>query len=173
VARQLSWNYRMTEITAAVAIVQLERARGYCAEIVANAHLYEQAIHGVEWLVPQRIPEGSRSAYHFFACRFDGERHGIPLDRFRTALREAGCGGSVGYTQKPAYLYPVFSEPIAYGRGCPTRCPLYAGDPGYRQGACPVAEDILPRMVIFYTTGPREGHERNAEKLADLLRRLG
>ena len=172
VARQLSWNYRMTEITAAIALVQLDRARQYCADTIANAALYAQAAQGVEWLVPQRIPQGSQSTFHYWACRFDGARRGISLDQFKAALREAQCGGSVGYTQKPAYLYPVFSEPVAYGKGCPTRCPLYKGDPGYRPGACPVAEDILPRMVIFYTTGPRDQHEQNAEKFAEMIRRL-
>ncbi|OGG54431.1 MAG: hypothetical protein A3F84_06725 [Candidatus Handelsmanbacteria bacterium RIFCSPLOWO2_12_FULL_64_10] len=172
VARRLSWNYRMTEITAAIALVQLERARQYCTDTAANAMLYEQAAQGVEWLVPQRVLPDCRSTYHFWTCLFDGARHGIPLDRFKAALKEAQCSVSVGYTQRPAYLYPVFSEPIAYGKGCPTRCPLYKGDPGYRPGACPVAEDILPRMALAYTTGPREQHERNAERLAEVARKL-
>src|SRR5262249_43543561 len=33
----LAWNYRMTELVAAVALVQLERARSYVADTVANA----------------------------------------------------------------------------------------------------------------------------------------
>lgn len=165
VAHRLAWNYRMTELVAAIALVQLERARKYVDEIVANANLYTEAIMDTEWLVPQRVPEGYKHSYHIWVCTFEGERYGIHYDDFKKAVSDVGCSAGFGYTQQPAYLYPAFYEPIAYGRGCPIKCPLYEGKLNYSRGACPVAEEIIPKMVLIYTAGPKESHERNAELL--------
>jgi hypothetical protein len=39
----------------------------------------------------------------------------------------------------------------------------------YREGMCPVAEDLMPRLIITGTLGAREKHQENAEKLRDVI----
>jgi hypothetical protein len=50
------------------------------------------------------------------------------------------------------------------------RCPFYQSDYRYREGLCPVAEDLMPRLV---TTGlvelPPDEAKRRAEKLHNAI----
>ena len=42
----------------------------------------------------------------------------------------------------------MFRNPNAYGnKGCPYNCHLYNGVVDWKAGMCPVAEDVIPRMV--------------------------
>jgi dTDP-4-amino-4,6-dideoxygalactose transaminase len=140
------------------------------AETVANARRYQEAISGCDWIVPQHVPPHSTHANHLWVPLFNGDRRGISLQRFRTRAQEVGLACNFGYLQTPAYQHRVFLEPLAYGRGCPTGCPLYEGDRGYRPGACPTAEEILPRMMLFATTvAPHHTVEANAARLRQLV----
>lgn len=170
-APTLAWNYRMSELVAAVGLAQLERAEAYVEETIANARIYEQALDGCGWIVPQMVPEESTHVYHIWVPAYYGDRRGIPLERFKARAAEVGLSCNFGYLQKPAYLHDVFQQPIAYGRGCPTHCPFYDGDRGYRPGACPNAEALMPRLMLFGTTlADRKSVERNAERLRQLVR---
>ena len=63
-------NYRMTELTAAVARVQMRRARGYVAEDRASAQLYAAAVEGCAWLRPQQAGADSVHSYHLWVAAF-------------------------------------------------------------------------------------------------------
>jgi len=96
-------------------------------------------------------------------------KYGIDYEKFQEAVKEVDCTVGFGYVGgKPAYLWPVFYEPIAYGRGCPMMCPHHEGaafrQANYQPGSCPNAEEILPKMMLVgVTCGDRAEHQRNAE----------
>lgn len=174
VAHGLHWNYRMTEMTAAVGVAQLERAPGYMADLVAAADLYSAAVGDCPWLAVQRGPAGAQSTYHFWVAAFWGDRHGISREDFALVLKEEECQVGIGYTNMPAYRHPLLTDRNAYGRGCPLECPHYTGTGNrYPDGLCPVAEEVIPRMVLAYTFADRAYHERNAEALQRVVSRLG
>lgn len=128
------------------------------------------------------MPPHVRHAYHLYAAVFDPQaaaEHGVNYAAFQAACREEGVGFGFGYTDKQAYLHPVFAEPRAYGdafgRGCPSLCPHYTGTlqpgggqemraagahertsgaPPYRQGDCPQAETLLP-YLMWTAVSPR------------------
>ena len=164
----LAWNYRMNELTAAVGRVQLTRAKDYVRYCQENARLYNEAVEGCEWIVPQATPEGRENAYHIWAAAFYGDRCGISIDQFRERCEQVGVSLSIGYIGKPAYLQPVINQPVAYGRGCPVQCPLGAGV-RYEEGLCPNAEELMGRLILIGAGGEREGHEANAEKLRQVI----
>ncbi len=174
VAHGLHWNYRMTEATAAIGIGQLERAPGYIAGLQAVAGLYDEAVAGCEWLTVQRGGPEAVHTFHMWTATFWGDRYGVSRESFQRALQEHECAASVGYTQMPAYKHPVLAERMGYGKGCPLDCPLYAGAGNrYPEGLCPVAEEVIPRMVLVYTFGDEADHRRNAERLRAVVDSLG
>jgi dTDP-4-amino-4,6-dideoxygalactose transaminase len=162
---RLMWNYRLNELVAAVGVVQLRRARGYVESAIANAQLYNEAVRDVAWIRPQRVPADRRHAYHLWAATFEGDRYGISLERFNAALAERQVRASVGYIQTAPYLHDVYTAPLTYGRGCPMACPLQASEVQYVEGLCPVAEELMPRLILIGTVGDRAQHRENAEKL--------
>ena len=156
----LGWNYRMTELQAGVMLAQMDRADDIIAAHHRAGALYREAAKESPWLVPQRVDEGCVNAYHAVAFRFEGDSEGIPVERFQKCMAEHGCPVSIGYKRRSAAEDPIFTEVLAYGKGCPIRCPHYGGQARYGPGVTPVADRAVPRMVVMpmdvYTPGKTE-----------------
>ena len=162
-------NYRMTELTAAVARVQMRRARGYVAEDRASAQLYAAAVEGCAWLRPQQAGADSVHSYHLWVAAFSPQSGGPSLEDFKAACAEENAGFSFGYVGVPAYLHPVFSLGGSYGV---SRAPQSQPLP-YRRGWCPVAESLMPRLMITgISARDQDFHRRNAAALRRAVQRL-
>lgn len=169
----LGWNYRMTELQAGVMLAQMDRADGIISAHHKAGALYCEAASETAWLVPQRVADGCVNAYHAVAFRFEGDREGISVERFQKTMVEHGCPVSIGYKRRSAAEDPIFTEVLAYGKGCPIRCPHYKGRARYGKGVTPVADRAVPRMVVMpmdvYTPGRTEEY---AEKIHAGLKTL-
>lgn len=144
----LSSNYRMTEFQAAVGAAQLKKVPGYLTTYREGKKVLDEAVADCPWLDARKeLPESLVSPY-MWACIFRGERAGVPYGVFKAALRQAGGNFGTGFTQRPAYMYEIFRNPNAYNnKGCPYNCHLYEGKVDWPPGLCPVAEDVIPRLV--------------------------
>jgi len=140
---------------AALALTQWDHAKEYVARDAQLAQLYSSAVEGCSWLAPQKISEDNWCAYHIWAATYTGDEAGIRYDDFMKVLREKGGDyflpsfmpyGAFGLKPSPVYRYPIFNEPLAYTKRCPTFCPHYEGEVDYSEGACPRAEYLVPRM---------------------------
>ncbi|MCS7224437.1 MAG: DegT/DnrJ/EryC1/StrS family aminotransferase [Armatimonadetes bacterium] len=173
VAYGLHWNYRITEQTSAIGLAQLEKARDYVNELIEIGKLYDEAVGNCPWLTIQKAPYPAQHTYHFWAAVFWGDRHGIEKEAFQRVLQEENCTVNIGYTNMPAYKHPVIAQRMGYGRGCPLDCPFYTGSHNqYPEGLCPVAEEVIPRLVLVYTFSHKDFHKRNAEALHRVIERL-
>lgn len=168
VAHGLHYNYRMNELTAAVGIAQLERLPELIAGLKKNAKYFDEAIRGCAWLTPQSASD-AESTYHFWAANFNGDEFGISLDEFRRALDEAQCGVWMGYTGMPAYRHPVIKDRLAHA----FHCGSVKEKVEYPDGLCPIAEKVIPRMVLAYTLQPEDSAKASAEKLHNVIQKLG
>jgi dTDP-4-amino-4,6-dideoxygalactose transaminase len=170
VAHSLDFNYRMNEPTAAIGLAQLETLPETIAQLKRHARYYDEAVAGCPWLELQRGPDGAEHSFYHWAATFRGEKHEIALDDFTTAIQEAGLSSiSVGYTKIPAYCHPVIRDQLAHAFHCPEN---RATRRSYGHGLCPVAEEIIPRLVLGYLIEPEETAKREAEKLSGAIRRL-
>lgn len=170
---RVAWNYRINEVVSAIGTVQLKRARGYADICMESARHYSDAARGFDKLVvPQAVPAGRVNTYHIWTALFEGDKVGVSYDEFQQAHAEAGLGVNFGYIGKPAYLHPTIAEPVGYGKGCPRMCPFADTNPAYKEGLCPVAEDMMPRLMLMGTGGDPEDHRRAAEKWRGVLERF-
>jgi len=160
--------FRMTEMQAAIGLAQLEKVEGYIEEYRKSYGVLSDAIAGCEWLQPRAIKEGCGNSPYVFSFLFRGDAQGIRLDDFKQALFDTGENFNIGFTQVPAYKYKLFTQPMAYqNKGCPLHnCPYYKGNYEYKDGLCPTAEDVLPRLV---STSCMIGRN-DAKRVADALR---
>lgn len=146
---ELATVFRMTELQGAVAYAQLAKVQGYIEEYRRSYSVLSEAIAGVEWLQPRAVKEGCGMSPYIFSFLFRGEQYGIDFEAFKEALFATGVNFNIGFTQVPAYKYKLFRQPMAYqNKGCPLKgCPYYEGSYEYRDGLCPTAEELLPRLV--------------------------
>lgn len=168
-APRLSWNFRINELTAAVASVQWERAEGYVAEDRCSADLYRQGIANCQAVSVQAPDPQARHSYHLWGATYEGERTlGLGQSEFQRLCTEEGAKVGFGYIGVPLYLHPQFhlGGPFGY------QVWRQAGTAPYRRGYCPVAEDLMPRlMLVGISNQTKEFHQRNAEALGKAVRR--
>jgi dTDP-4-amino-4,6-dideoxygalactose transaminase len=159
----------MNEMTAAIGLAQLQRVDGYIEEYNHNLSVMNEAIAGCTWLRNRHVPEGATQSGYIWSCLWEGDKHGLDHDRFKEVVKELEIPLGFGFTQAPAYTYDIFKVSTAYGHAdCPVRCPFYESDYRYHDGLCPVAEDLIPRIV---NCGLVEVEPDEIERRAELLRK--
>ena len=99
---RIGYNYRMTEIAAALGLGQLERLDHHNAARRRNAASLTAALAGLDWLLPPREPEGCQHVYNQYTVRVLTGR-----DALSRHLAAQGIGTRVYYPHliplSPAY----------------------------------------------------------------------
>lgn len=120
---ELGYNYRMTDIQAALGCSQMDKLEGFLARRRQLAERYHQAFAGRPNLVVPKQLENTKSGWHLYVVQV--------LERDRkevfAALQEAGIGANVHYI-------PVYHHP-------------YYRNHGYQETFCPQAEKLYQHMV--------------------------
>lgn len=108
----LGYNYRMTDIQAALGLSQLQRLDEFINKRQYLAAKYNTAFMG-STIIPQEQCEYSSSAYHLYVVRVPKSRH---RETFKS-LREQGIGVNLHYI--PVYCQPDFGKFEIYKRNYP------------------------------------------------------
>ncbi len=165
-------NYRMTEVTAAVGLAQLEKVDN----IVNNTYnktleILNNAIKDCDWLKARNVPKEAHMSGYWWSCTWEGEQHNLYYEKFKQLEKEMNIGLRFGFNLYPAYEFPFFRESTAYRTqpDCPVRCPFYTSKSNYRYtwGLTPVTEDLMQRLItvnLIFLSIPE------AEKMADKIR---
>jgi len=113
----LGYNYRMTDVLAAIGRVQVGRLAELTAARRANAAAYDEALGDLPGITIPFVPAGVEHAYHQYSILVDPELtpNGIDRDGVRAALAARRVGSGV-YYPKPLHLHPLFAE-FGYGPG--------------------------------------------------------
>lgn len=130
---ELGFNYRLTDIQAALGLSQLARLDQYVQKRQALAARYDRLLAGLPLILPYRSPD-SLSALHLYPVQIDDGRSRLGRLELFNFLREKGIGVNVHYI-------PVHTQP-------------YYRDLGFKPGDFPEAEKYYARALslpIFYT----------------------
>jgi dTDP-4-amino-4,6-dideoxygalactose transaminase len=87
----MGFNFRMTDIQAAIGLAQLDRLAGFTAKRRANAEYYNNHIHSV---VTPRVKPGYEHVWHQYTIRVNGGRK---RDNAVKKLSEADIGTGIYY----------------------------------------------------------------------------
>jgi perosamine synthetase len=108
---ELGFNFRMTDVHAAIGLAQLLKLEKFNQARQQNAAYLSQCLEGVQ--VPF-VPEGSQHVYHQYTVRVpDGRR-----DSLRTYLQEKGVGSEV-YYPVPVHKQTFYVEELGYDLSLP------------------------------------------------------
>lgn len=156
----LGWNYRMSDLCAAVALGQLERLEDLVEMRKLAAKHFEKVVSNCSWLIPQKVPEGNKSSYWSFVVKLNTVK--IKWEDFRHKFIEYG-GNGIYAAWKLSYLEPVFREKNFLSR---ENLPQYINY-SYQKGLCPIAESIQPNLLQLKTN---YWDESQAIKQAEILK---
>jgi dTDP-4-amino-4,6-dideoxygalactose transaminase len=145
----IGFNYRMTEIEAAIAIEQLKKLENLLIPRIRAAEYLTRHLSGFPGIVPPHVRSGVRHGYYVYSIIYHAEDVGIPREKFVSALNVEGIPMANGYVE-PLYLEPCYQQQIAFGRnGFPFTYPGYAGHVNYQPGICPVTERMYYKELMY------------------------
>jgi perosamine synthetase len=126
----LGFNYRLTDLQAALGRSQLGRLGGWLARRREIAARYDAAFAGMPWLKPLARRAAGDHAYHIYVIALELDRLRCDRDTIFQELRARGIGANVHY--KPVHLHSYYRERL----GC-------------APGLCPVAEAAYERILTL------------------------
>lgn len=146
----LGLNLRMTELSAAIALVQLEERERHLAPRERACEALSAAASELPGLTPPAVRAGCRHNYYCWALLYDDEALGVSRDLFSEALNAEGLPNRAGYLP-PLYTLPVFTRRSAIGRD---GFPFTLTERSYGPGLCPIVEEIDDRRMILFPPCP-------------------
>ncbi len=113
----LGYNYRMTDIQAALGLSQFEKVNTFLLERKKIAQKYNRAFSNMESIILPLQQEGCISSWHLYIIRLKLEKLHTHRTEIYKALQKENIGVNVHYI--PVYLHPYYQQ-LGYTRGlCP------------------------------------------------------
>ena len=146
----LGFNYRMTDIQAALGASQLGRLDSYVERRNLLARRYDELLRGLPLQLPV-VLAGNRSAFHLYVVRVKSNPRGHTREQVFSELRQGDIGVNVHYM--PVHLQPYYRQL------------------GFADGAFPVAESYASEAITLplYPQLTEEGQDQVVSALARAL----
>lgn len=104
----LGYNYRMTDIAAALGICQLEKLDEFNRKRIENARFLTKEISNIKGLIPPFVAPEVKHVFHQFTIKVTKD-FGLTRDELRQRLSEKGIGSAV-YYPLPIHKQPLYQE---------------------------------------------------------------
>ena len=127
---EIGYNWRMSEIHAAIGLSQFSRLGEFIGDRLRIAKIYDDELKKIDRLTPIKIPSSVKSNYYKYVAMCDDC---IDRAELKKELKEKhGVSLSGEVYELPCHLQPIFKD-------------LY----GFKEGAFPVAEDVCKRQICL------------------------
>ena len=131
-------NYRLTDVCAAVGLGQLERVQEITGRRKKIGQMYQEALGGYGWFLPQATPPYCDHSYYSFVVDYRGEEEfGVSWRDFYFNFKQRGGDGFYATVMVP-YLEENFEGKTI-------------GNQQFSEGLCPIAEGLQRRSMCFKT----------------------
>ncbi len=122
----LGYNYRMTDMQAAIALAQLKKLDEFTNKRIKNAKMISEGLKDIHGIKIPAIKSNVKHVFHQYTIKVDGFR--ISRDELAEYLKGKGIGSAVFYP-RPLHLHPHFMKL------------------GYKEGDFPVAEKTAKQVL--------------------------
>lgn len=144
-------NYRMSELTGAVMLAQLDRLDGLVDRMRENKHRIKRQIEDLRGIEFRRLNDAEGDTA---ICLMFSLQDGIDIHHYVDALKAEGIAAA-GVFDKGIpdwHIYShwkhVINKSTPTSEGCPYSCPYHKGEPvNYSVDMCPRTNLLLSRMV--------------------------
>jgi perosamine synthetase len=115
----IGYNYRMTDVEAAIGLKQMERLPQMLETRRRNAARLNQALSKINGLKPQKAEANSVHSYHQYSFLVDSKQLGMNRDALREQLQQAGVMSGIHYPmglhEQPIFqkLYGQMTMPVS------------------------------------------------------------
>ena len=150
---EMGYNWRMSEVHAAIGLSQFARLEEFIRDRIRIAKIYDEELKRVDKLTPINIPSEVKSNYYKYVVLMDNGIDRADLKKEIKEKYEVGLSGEV--YELPCHLQPIFKE-------------LY----GFNGGEFPVAEDVCKRQMCLpvFATMTEEQAKYVVDSLKEVLK---
>lgn len=156
IAGIIGYNYRMTELEAAVGIAQFKKLDKLTSHRIKLAEYLTKKLQKFKPIIttPQ-IREYSKHVYFVYPMKFNAAKAGVHRNKFAEAVRAEGVPLFGGYV-RPIYLEPMYQQLLAYGNsGFPFKGSHVKKVVSYPKGTAPICEkmhfeELLTTPICHY-----------------------
>lgn len=127
--QSLGFNYRMTDLQAALGHSQLDKLDLFIAKRKKYADMYTKAFLDVDEVITPKLKTGCDSSWHLYILRLKLERLSGSRKEVFEALQKENIGVNVHYI--PVYWHPYYRQL------------------GYEKGLCPMAEEVYEEIITL------------------------
>ncbi len=132
----LGYNYRMTDVSAAIGICQLRKLEEFNRKRIENAKTLTQGLKGIKGLILPHVKPGIRHVFHQYTVRVTGD-FGLSRDELRQSLLGKGIQTGIYYP------IPINKQPLM----------RKLGYDDYLPNSERLAQEVLPLPVHPGLTG--------------------
>lgn len=162
----VGFNYRLSELAAAIGLAQLAEAETHVARREAVARALNAVAAGRPGVIPPTTRDGCRHNHYVWLLRVDPAVAGVSRATLSRALAAEGFPHGVGYVP-PLYRLPLFQRRMALGReGFPF---TLTGRTYPASGLCPVTERLHEHEALVFEPCAVDGSPQTTERLAEAL----
>lgn len=139
-----AWNYRITEMQAAILLGQIDRLEEQTRTRNKNGEFLNKLLMEIDGIkVPPCDKRITSHGYHLYLFQIEEEKFGLDRDLFIKSLRAENIPCSSGYPL-PLYKNPLFQEKNFGNKGY-----IEGRTIDYKRMYCPVAEKLVKQTVSF------------------------
>lgn len=162
----LGYNYRLTDLAAAIARVQLTRVGSVVERRRAVATRLTERLADLPGVT---VPADTGHSYYLHSLVLDPSVTGFGNRAYVGAMAGSGAPVGAGYLARPLYRTTMLTERRTYGTsGYPLSAPPADTAPDYGVGRCPVAERMIEETLVIALIN--EGFtDEDTEALGDVL----
>ena len=143
------FNYRLTEIQAAIAREQLKKLDALNLKRLHMVEVLSSSLLSNPFLMPLEGTARSKSTYYVYPIRFNEQTAGVPRDLFVRAINAEGALFYQGYSP-PLYLQPVYQNRKLFKHNYPFSAPENSNPSQvYKKGICPNTERLHYKEMII------------------------
>jgi len=161
----IGFNYRMTELSAAVGLVQLNSIEKHVGIRKDFAESLSKKIETLPGLGIPFVRSNCSHVYYNWALKFSEETVGITRSTFTKALQAEGFPCNEGYVE-PLYMLPIFRDKKAFGK---SHYPFNLTNRSYNYNMCPQAQNLYEKQLIITETCPFEINDEVIETFSNIF----
>ncbi|MBU2052437.1 DegT/DnrJ/EryC1/StrS family aminotransferase [Patescibacteria group bacterium] len=137
----IGYNYRMTEMVAALALEQMKRLDAMNQIRIGLNNDLADFLRTLPGFTPPKVEDWAKHVYYTTMVKMQSEVVGVEREVFQRTMMQNGIYFGSGYVT-PLYLYPIYQQRI------PDVYRLYGKEVSYRRGLCPVAENLWSKELM-------------------------
>lgn len=165
----VGWNFRLTELQAAVALEQTKKLKDLVNIRRKLAEYFTGLLEKFDWITPPVIEKGCEHSYYDFPMKINFTKLGLSGQEFMDITESENLPITESY--KPVYWQDIYQKKIVYGKeGFPfTQSLSKKNRDNYAIGSCPVAESMYKDVCLTFEICSYELDEDVIDKIIKMF----